>query len=95
MCMGCNNMMLKELEEKETNQRNNFVAVASEMKRDWKLGMDAPKHLTRGSGIQGVIDCCPHHKQDIWSLELDNNQGWYTQKNIANTERFLPIKRET
>ena len=42
---------------------------------------------TRGSGRNGVVDCCPRHEVDICSLELDENFSWVTKKHIEKLEK--------
>ncbi len=41
---------------------------------------------SRGSGRNGVVDCCPRHEIDIHNLQLDENFNWVTKKHIEKLE---------
>ncbi len=78
LCQNCYDIRLEELEKKEESQRK-------KTKQD-KKKKSCPTS-SRGSGRNGVIDCCPRHEVDIRSLELDENFSWVTKKHIEKLEK--------
>lgn len=63
------------------------ICKKTEQKENQKRGVveKARQKSTQGCERQGAILCCSNHKQDIQSLELENNPNLLTKKHMTNT----------
>ncbi len=78
LCQNCYDIRLEELEKQEASQRKK--PKQDKGKKSWPRS-------SRGSGLNGVLDCCPRHEVDICSLELDENFSLVTKKHIEKLEK--------
>ncbi len=79
LCQNCYDIRLEELEIREASQRK---------KPEQGRGEKSCPRSSRGSGRNGVVDCCPRHEIDICSLELDENFSCVTKKHIEKMKKI-------